>query len=74
MQNRSIQSMQANLASSLVVNVLLWYISFLRLAHRLSATALSLQHPVRPTGSLTPFLWAHSASRALVYRPPLMPF
>ena len=63
--------MQATLASSRVSNVLRWYISFLRLAQRLSATALSRQQPVRPTESLTPLAAAHAASWALVYCEPL---
>ena len=67
----SIHSMQANFASSRVADVLLRYISFLRLAQRLSATALSRQQPVRPTERRTPLAEAHAASWALVYCEPL---
>ena len=74
LQDRSIQSMQATLAASRDSNARLWYISFLRLAQRLSATALSRQQPVRPTERRTPLAEAHAASWALVYCEPLMPF
>ena len=74
MQDRSIQSMQATLAASRDSNARLWYISFLRLAQRLSATALFRQQPVRPTERRTPLAEAHAASWALVYCEPLMPF
>ena len=46
-------------------------IHFMRLAQRLSATALSRQQPVRPTERRTPLAEAHAASRALVYCEPL---
>ena len=42
LQDPSIQSMHATFASARVTKEVRWYISFFRLAHRLSATALSL--------------------------------
>ena len=74
LQKRSIQSMQASLAASRVSNVLRWHVSFLRLAHRLSATALSRQQPVRPAERRTSLAEAHAASAALVHCEPRMPF
>lgn len=64
----------ALLASARVGQLLREYISFLSVAKKDSATALSWQEPVRPTESLTPLASAHPASRRLVYWAPRMPF
>ena len=63
--------MQAALAASRDSKVRLRHVSFLRLAHRLSATALSRQQPVLPTESPTSLAAAQPASRAPVYCEPL---
>ena len=66
LRNPSIQSIQASLAASRVSDALRWHASFFRLVHRLSATALSRQQPVRPTERRTSLAEAHAASRAPV--------
>lgn len=67
---RSMKSMTAFLASSLVPRFLRWYISFLSVPKNDSATVLSWHDPVLPTDRLTLRSAAHLASNLLVYCAP----
>ena len=57
-------------ASARVGQDLSEHVSFLSVAKKDSATALSWQEPVRPTEGLTPLASAHPAGRRLVYWAP----
>ena len=64
----------ALLASARVGQDLSEHVSFLSVAKKDSATALSWQEPARPAESLAPLASAHPASRRPVHWAPRMPF